>query len=154
MSGLEVIEAGIAIFGSLYEYYEAYSTAATIGKAVFSPFMVTADANGTQEISANPKAIKKWLMDGEKMIWVSKNKADCYKPYNFKNNDYVTTPFPVGDYSYTTDEADKSFKISGWTNEWYYKLTDIQHEGKTLKLFKCVSSPGNAHNGVVLTDRF
>ena len=46
------------------------------------------------------------------MMWVSANKADCYKPYIFKADGYVTTPFPVGDYSYTVNEAAKTITMS------------------------------------------
>ncbi len=62
--------------------------------------------NKTYGPVGNPKSIKKWLVDGHKMLWMSNNKNHCLKPYNFKNDDYVTTPVPVGDYWFTTDEND------------------------------------------------
>ena len=62
--------------------------------------------NKTYGPMGNPKSIKQWLVDGDKMLWWNKTKGLCLKPYNFKNDGYVTTPVPVGDYWFTVDEND------------------------------------------------
>jgi len=44
------------------------------------------------------------------------------KPYDFKANGKMSTPYPIGEYNYTVYDDAKTFKISGWVNEWVYTM--------------------------------
>ena len=68
--------------------------------------------------------LRTWLLTGAKMIWVSKNKKDCFQPYIFKDDGYVTTPFPVGDYKWRVI-SNTAFEITGWTTTWVYEMRPV-----------------------------
>ena len=99
--------------------------------------------------------LSQWLLTGSKMVWVSKKKKDCFKPYVFKKTHKVSTPFiGVGEYNWQVLN-NTSFQITGWTNTWVYDLQKVKGpDGKQHYVPVCISSPLNAHNGVVMTDVF
>ena len=121
--------AGVASGLGLCLLYQSGSN--WVGKSPTSPNLMVKEGGGVVK-NTNPDTMKKWLCNGKKMVWISVNKKDCIRPYIFKPNGYVTTPFLVGDYAFTCQENDGTFKITGWTNEWIYHLQDIQYEGNTI----------------------
>ena len=141
-----MVEAAV-VFEAAKDIYGVWSMMTAAKGAVKSAY----GADG----AAKESKLRTWLLTGSKMVWVSKNKKDCFQPYIFKDDGYVTTPFPVGDYKWRVI-SNTCFEITGWTTTWTYDMKPMKGpDGKTHHVPVVIASPmGGSHNGVVMTDVF